>query len=73
MKARLNPGETFEFEGQELFAARTRQCCSLAGVRCFMDDNSNRCRGLGEEVPMCQQLIFLTRQQYLELRLMGEA
>jgi hypothetical protein len=68
----IKPGESFKWKDEELFAAQTRDPCRLGAVRCCMDVVGIGCVAISEDVPSCQQLIFIPRQQYLELKLLGE-
>lgn len=69
----IKPGESFKWKDEELFAAQKHDACRLGAVRCCMDVVGVGCVAVSENMPSCQQLIFLTREKYLELRLMGEA
>lgn len=69
----MKPGESFEWRRQELFAVATEYAaCNLNNTKCkFADFTKAKCLA-PDNAPECGKLIFVTKQQYLELRLLGE-
>lgn len=71
---RLHAGQTFLYQGKELYVADcAKKSCSNSNTTCAMV-SKNGCMMVGNnsEVPLCSGVIFVTRQQYLEMKLLGE-
>ena len=73
MSDRYAPGQSFIYKGAELYNASCKTGgCSIGTTKCAMSTEDG-CIAVGAlKAPSCEGVIFVTRQQYLELKLLGE-
>lgn len=70
---RAHAGQTFLHRGQELYVADcVNKSCSNGKSTCAMVSESGCTVKSNSDVPFCSGVIFVTRQQYLEMKLLGE-
>lgn len=63
----------FLYQGRELYIADcTNKSCSSGKTTCVMMSKSGCMVASNSDVPHCSGVIFVTRQQYLEMKLLGE-
>lgn len=73
----MTQGDTIDFDGQQLFAlSNPNSSCQNLPLSCVLHLGGFACRGIEITGYMpCEGygVIFLTREKYLEMKLLGEA